>query len=71
MTDFTQKKFGLISLGCDKNRVDAEKLLAQIKARGCAITNDIEEAQVLIINTCSFLEASRKGAIGTVIVCAA
>ena len=28
MTDFTQKKFGLISLGCDKNRVDAEKLLA-------------------------------------------
>ena len=70
MTDFTQKKFGLISLGCDKNRVDAEKLLAQIKARGCAITNDIEEAQVLIINTCSFLEASRKEAIETIIECA-
>ena len=71
MIDFTQKKFGLISLGCDKNRVDAEKLLAQIEARGCTVTGDIEEAQVLIINTCSFLEASRKEAIETIIDSAA
>lgn len=71
MTDFTTKKFGLISLGCDKNRVDAEKLLAAIEARGCEITNDIQKAQVLIVNTCSFLNDSRKEAIETIIDCAA
>lgn len=71
MTDFSRKKFGLISLGCDKNRVDAEKLLARIRARGCEITNDIEEAQVLIINTCSFLADARKEAIETIIESAA
>ena len=70
MTDLTRKKYGLISLGCDKNRVDAEKLLARIKERGCALTNDIEEAQVLIINTCSFLADSRREAIETIIECA-
>ena len=71
MIDLTRKKFGLISLGCDKNRVDAEKLLAEIAARGCEITGDIEEAQVLIINTCSFLSDSRKEAIETIIESAA
>lgn len=70
MTDYSHKKFGLISLGCDKNRVDAEKLLAQIVARGCEITNDISKAQVLIINTCSFLEDARREAIDTIIECA-
>ena len=70
MTDFTGKKIGLISLGCDKNRVDAEKLLAEISARGCEITNDINSAQVLIVNTCAFLEASRKEAIDTILECA-
>ena len=50
MTDLSKKVFGLVSLGCDKNRVDAEKLLAEISARGCAITNDASKAQVLIIN---------------------
>ena len=70
MTDYSHKKFGLISLGCDKNRVDAEKLLAQIVARGCEITNDISGAQVLIINTCSFLEDARREAIDTIIECA-
>lgn len=71
MIDFTQKKFGLISLGCDKNRVDAEKLLSRIEERGCTITSDIDQANVLIVNTCSFLEASRREAIETIIDCAA
>ena len=49
MTDFTQKNFGLISLGCDKNRVDSEKLLSIIKNKGCRITDEISEAQILIV----------------------
>lgn len=70
MIDFLQKKFGLISLGCDKNRVDSEKLLAIIKEKGCRITGNIEEAQILIVNTCAFLNESRKEAIETVLDCA-
>ena len=67
MTDLSKKVFGLVSLGCDKNRVDAEKLLAEISARGCAITNDASKAQVLIINTCAFLNDARKESIETIL----
>lgn len=62
------KKIGLISLGCDKNRVDSEKALAIINEHAI-ITNDIEEAQVIIINSCAFLESARREAIDTVMEC--
>ncbi len=70
MIDFTKKKFGVISLGCDKNRVDSEKLLSIIKSRGCEISDNINEAQIIIVNTCAFLNESRKEAIETAIECA-
>ena len=57
-------------MGCDKNRVDSEKLLAIIKERGCEISNNIEEVNVLIVNTCSFLNEARKEAIEAVLDCA-
>ncbi len=63
------KIFGLISLGCDKNRVDAERLLGEIKSRGFIITDDVSEANILIVNTCAFLEESRREALDTVIEC--
>ena len=59
MIDFRTKKFGVISLGCDKNRVDSEKLLQIIKDRGCSLTDDESEASILIINTCAFLNQAR------------
>lgn len=68
MKSFLKDKiYGMISLGCDKNRVDSEKLLAFIKENGCAVSSDISKVQILIINTCSFLNASRKEAIETII----
>ena len=70
MIDYSQKKFGVISLGCDKNRVDAEKLLYLIKSRGGILTDDINSANILIVNTCSFLNESRKEAVETVLDCA-
>ena len=70
MIDFSRKKFGLISLDCDKNRVDSEKLLSIIKSGGGAVTDDIDEAHILIVNTCAFLSESRKEAIETIIDCA-
>lgn len=56
-----QKKFnvGVISLGCDKNRVDTEKMLAKIKEKH-NVTGDIEKADIIIVNTCAFLNSSRK-----------
>jgi ribosomal protein S12 methylthiotransferase len=70
MIDFTQKKFGLISLGCDKNRVDSEKILSEIKAHGCTICDNLEEVNIVVVNTCAFLNASRKEAIDAVLECA-
>ena len=70
MTDFSHKRFGLISLGCDKNRVDSEKLLSIIKSHGGIITDDINAAQIIIVNTCAFLNESRKEAIETALDCA-
>ena len=64
---FKQKKIGVISLGCDKNRVDTEKMLAILGAEN--ITNDIETAEIIVINSCAFLENARKEAIETVFDC--
>ncbi|MBQ7368777.1 MAG: 30S ribosomal protein S12 methylthiotransferase RimO [Clostridia bacterium] len=64
------KLFGVISLGCDKNRVDTEKLLGLLQARNCRLTDDLSKAQIVVINTCAFLESARKEAIETVLECA-
>ncbi len=63
------KLFGVISLGCDKNRVDTEKLIGLLKAKGCRLTDDIAEAEILIVNTCAFLQSAREEAIETILDC--
>ena len=62
-----KKVFGMISLGCDKNRVDGERLLGEVRRHGCPITDDIGQAQVLIVNTCAFLNSARQEAIEAVL----
>ena len=62
--------FGVISLGCDKNRVDSEKLLGLIKERGYTLTDDLSKAQIVVVNTCAFLQSAREEAIETVFECA-
>ncbi len=64
------KIFGVISLGCDKNRVDTEKLLGLLKERNCELTNDLSKAQIVIVNTCAFLQSAREEAIQTILECA-
>ncbi len=63
----TDKVFGMISLGCDKNRVDGERILGEIKRRGCRISDDISEVNILIVNTCAFLSSARQEGIETVL----
>jgi len=57
MADVTRVAF--VSLGCAKNLVDSEKMLGQLAEAGCAVTADESDADVMVINTCGFLEASR------------
>ena len=64
-------KIGMISLGCDKNRVDSEKMLALIAASGYEITDDIKAADAVIINTCAFIESAKKEAIENILSTAA
>lgn len=66
----SKKLFGVISLGCDKNRVDTEKLLGLLKEKGCALTDDLSKAQIVIVNTCAFLQSAREEAIQTILECA-
>ena len=67
---YKDKLFGVISLGCDKNRVDTEKLIGFLKERNCRLTDDLSKAQIVVINTCAFLESARKESIETVLECA-
>ena len=66
----SNKTFGVISLGCDKNRVDTEKMLGLIRERGYRLTDDLKTAQILIVNTCAFLQSAREEAIETILECA-
>lgn len=63
VSDLIQKRVGIISLGCDKNRVDAEKIIANLSNFGFPISPNIEECDILIINTCAFIKPSRDEAI--------
>lgn len=65
-----EKLFGVISLGCDKNRVDSEKLIGLLKDNACALTDDLSKAQIVIVNTCAFLQSAREEAIQTILECA-
>ena len=51
-------KIGVVSLGCDKNRVDSEKMIARLVAAGHTVVSSEEEADVIIVNTCAFTELS-------------
>lgn len=66
----SKKLFGVISLGCDKNRVDSEKMLGLIRERGYRLTDDLSKAQIVVVNTCAFLQSAREEAIETVLECA-
>lgn len=53
-------KVGMISLGCSKNQVDAERLLAKLAKEGFAICNDMTECDAVIVNTCGFIEDAKR-----------
>lgn len=57
---------GLVTLGCTKNQVDSEMILGVFKSQGFNIVNQVEEADVIVINTCGFIESAKQEAIDTI-----
>ena len=67
-TGFSRKpKIGMISLGCAKNLVDAEVMLGSVLQHGMEITSRAEEADVLVINTCAFIDSAKEESIETIL----
>ena len=62
---------GLISLGCAKNLVDAEIMLGSLLKDGVEITNDPALADVMIVNTCSFIDSAQEESVDTILESAA
>jgi len=64
-------KVGFMSLGCPKNLVDSEVMLGHLRLRGYQITSVVEEAQVLVVNTCGFIDAAKQESIEAILQAAA
>ncbi len=60
-------KFSLVTLGCDKNTVDSERMLATLVGHGAEHTPDPADAEVLIVNTCGFIDAAKEESIDTLL----
>src|SRR5215210_4020371 len=60
-------KIGFVSLGCPKNLVDAEVMLGIAETAGHEITSEAEGADVLVVNTCAFIDRAKKESIDTIL----
>ena len=60
-------KVGMISLGCAKNLVDAEIMLGSVRERGMQVTPHAEEADVLVVNTCAFIDSAKEESIEAIL----
>lgn len=60
-------KVGMVSLGCNKNQVDAERMLYKIKEAGYQLVADAALSDIVIVNTCGFIESAKQEAIETIL----
>jgi ribosomal protein S12 methylthiotransferase len=60
-------KIGFVSLGCPKNLVDTEVMMGQLVERGHELTHDPKLAEVLVVNTCSFIDPAKKESVDTIL----
>lgn len=61
------EKVMMVTLGCDKNRVDSEIMSGLIDERGYTLTDNEEEATVIVVNTCGFIDAAKEESIQTIL----
>src|SRR5437870_1243635 len=62
-----KKKVGMVSLGCPKNLVDSEVMMGLLAKQGYEITNDSLAADVLVVNTCGFIDSARQESVETIL----
>ena len=60
-------RIGLVTLGCDKNTVDSEKLMAALVGYGARVSSDVEGSDVVVVNTCGFIESAKEQSIETIL----
>jgi ribosomal protein S12 methylthiotransferase len=60
-------KVGLVTLGCDKNTVDSERYLADLLAYGAEAVTDMRDADVVVVNTCGFIDAAKQESIDAIL----
>ncbi|MCH8812818.1 MAG: hypothetical protein IID07_13390, partial [Gemmatimonadetes bacterium] len=60
-------QIGLVTLGCDKNTVDSEKMMAALVGHGARVSSDISGADVVVVNTCGFIESAKEQSIETIL----
>lgn len=60
-------KIGFVSLGCPKNLVDSEVMMGQLKQHGYELTTEREAADVIVVNTCGFIDAAKQESINTIL----
>jgi len=60
-------KLGVVSLGCDKATVDSERLVGQLVGHGAEVTPDVDRADVVLINTCGFIDAAKRESIEAIL----
>lgn len=66
--ELKKKKISAISLGCDKNKVDLQHMLFWLKEYGFEITSDLDVAQIIIVNTCSFITPAKQESIDNILL---
>ncbi|HKS41474.1 MAG TPA: 30S ribosomal protein S12 methylthiotransferase RimO [Blastocatellia bacterium] len=62
-----KKKVGMVSLGCPKNLVDSEVMMGLLARQGYELTTDSESADVLVVNTCGFIDSARQESVNTIL----
>jgi len=67
VSNLTKQKVSMVSLGCPKNLVDAEVMLVVLAQQGFEITMDEKEADVIIVNTCSFIKEAREESVDAIL----
>lgn len=61
------KKIGMVSLGCPKNTVDSERVLGDLVTSGYSLTPEEKDAEVIIVNTCGFIESAKRESVNTIL----
>src|SRR5688572_14651423 len=67
MTDGEGIRIGVVTLGCDKNTVDSERLLARLASSGAQVQSGAHNADVVVVNTCGFIDSAKEESIEAVL----